>query len=127
MPGRPIQVRPIVIATVDGRYVDANTGQPPIAGDIFYQPRMLLDEHWRPHLSRHFWESYRQRIRYPIVLVLPDGHYWTMDQGSSNGTGWIVTRVPPLQGITVRPSIRTSRYHGILTKGILNPCVDSAT
>lgn len=124
---RIVRVRPIVIATIDGRYVDVATGQPPTPGDIFYQPRMLLDEHWRPHLSKHFWESYRKRERYPIVLVLPDGHWWTMDQGSSNGSGWSVYNVPPLDRITVRPSIKTSRYHGILSNGNLVACADSLT
>lgn len=126
----PVRVRPVVIATVDGRYVDIETGEPPKPGNIFYQPMMLLSDDWKRHLSAEFWESYRKRERYPIVLVLPDGHYWSIDGTASNarpGHGWTVYNIPPLDRITVRASIRTGTYHGILTDGVLNPCADSQT
>jgi hypothetical protein len=137
-----VRVRPIVVVgklertpggTTWKRLVDAATGEPPIPGDVFYHPGALLDPERRKLLSVEFWESYRKRERYPIVLVVPDGTWWAIDhqaysrERGYHGRGWSVTRVPPLATITVRPSIRTARYHGIVTNGQLVACADSQT
>lgn len=135
MPGKPIRVRPITIMyTVVHGIVDMHTKERPRIGDVFYHPRMLIDarrDRAHERLSLEFWRAFEKRQRYPIVLVLPDGVWWVIDQRAYSralgfhGNGWTVTRIPPLSQITVRPSIRTERYHGILTRGMLVPCVDS--
>jgi hypothetical protein len=106
-------------------FVNAATDTPPEPGDVFYAPH-LFDER-RGHLSPHYWEAYAETQRDPIVVVLPTGVWWCVDELTWTkergffGIGWKATGSIDDIPITlsVVPSIRSLTYHGTLTKGIL--------
>lgn len=61
-----------------------------------------------------------------LVVKLPDGTDWQVDSPANNsGTPWQRSGEAP--NVTARPSIRSPRYHGFLTGGVLKPCPDSQT
>ena len=56
-----------------------------------------------------------------LAVMLPDGVDWHVDDGRWTRTG--DPRKP--ETLTVRASIRSPRYHGYLTNGVLESCGDS--
>lgn len=66
-----------------------------------------------------WWPEKKPDGRY-LAVKLPDGAEWHIDGAARSGGGWTRTGEPP--NITARPSIRTSRYHGWLTDGVLRSC-----
>lgn len=66
------------------------------------------------------WYSWKGPDGRSLCLTLPpEGGYdfWPIDGPASGGGGW--TRSGELPLITVRPSILTPRFHGVLTDGVL--------
>lgn len=115
-------------------WVDNTTKQRPAVGTVFYLPEGLA---YPLQASPHYHKV--KHLRRPIVIVLPTttgpddpGQWWCVDELSSreiakqivNGKGWQVSgRL--LNGIAVRPSIRTGPYHGYVEDGKLRPCGDT--
>lgn len=60
-----------------------------------------------------------------LTIILPDGVEWSMDGKASDSGRW--TRTGSFPTMTVSPSIKSSRYHGFLRNGVLEPCGDSQT
>jgi hypothetical protein len=111
-------------------FVNEATHAMPEPGDVFYAPH-LFDEQ-RGHLSPHYWEAHGETHRPPIVVVLPTGQWWCVDELTWTkergffGMGWKVTGsidTDPMT-LTVTPSIRSTNYHGTLTKGVLSDDLD---
>ena len=80
------------------------------------------------------WDSWKGPDGRTLIVTLPDSTDWRPDGIANNaknpdGTyklpGWTRTGTPPL--VTCTPSIKTSRYHGFLTNGVLRACGDSET
>lgn len=93
-------------------------------GAMVYAPYLLND---KAQLSPEYVQDHMGK-RDPIIVMLPDGGFWCVDQkarwnGTLHGTGWRTTGEAP--AITANPSIRTTRYHGFLRNGVLEPCADS--
>lgn len=85
----------------------------------------LLEGKWS--LSPEYMADHLGK-RPPLVVMLPDRGSWCVDEkarwnGVMQDHGWRVTGEAPL--ITASPSIRTTRYHGFLRNGVLEPCSDS--
>lgn len=75
------------------------------------------------HLSMFYWREW-SHIRPPITVMCPDGNQWLVDQTSSNGPGWTVNSIDPLD---IHPSIDFSDrkgYHGFLKNGIFDPDIN---
>lgn len=57
-----------------------------------------------------------------LIVALPPGggdDWWHVDGPASNGPGWTRTGKPPK--VTATPSIQTSKWHGWLRDGFLEP------
>jgi hypothetical protein len=104
----------------DGREfaIKTNSGHRAPAGAMWETPYLNHDS----FTSTFFKESGRPQ---PIMVMLPDGYQWCMDQTASNGPGWDVTGTPPL--CTARPSILSPGYHGWLTDGVLSDDLEGRT
>jgi hypothetical protein len=106
-------------------FVDRETGERPKAGDVFYAPH-LFDRN-RGALSPLYWEDWNRTQRPPIVVVLPNGQWWCVDElaiskQGRTGQGWRVSGsidTTPIT-LTVMPSINTRTYHGVLSNGSLS-------
>jgi hypothetical protein len=105
-------------------WVDRATGDKPVPGDIFYAAHEL-DEPYRSWLSSKYWALPEPR-RLPIVVVLPNGVWFCVDQQASGNRGqpeepgWDVSG--SIDCLTVKPSINiVGSWHGYLTDGILRP------
>lgn len=103
------------------RFLDKSTRDYPIPGDMFYAPWMLKHESEETFAPRYLAIKSQ---RPPIVVVLPSGQWWCVDQRAFNsergwyGEGWSVEGEIP--DITCLPSINTHAYHGMLERGILS-------
>lgn len=104
-------------------YVDRETGERPKPGDVFYAPHLF--DKMRGELSPHYWEDWNRTQRPPIVVVLPNGQWWCVDELERPRTslgGWKVSGsidTTPIT-LTVMPSINTRTYHGVLSNGSLS-------
>ena len=78
-------------------------------------PGAMFHADWRVGLDR------MQDGMCPAV-VLPDGEVWFIGSEPVNGGRWTWSGIAPK--LTVRPSIRTPRYHGWLTDGVLSDDID---
>lgn len=102
------------------RYIDKATGEKPQPGDIFYAPQFLKTEPEESFAPRYV--AIKDQ-RPPIVVVLPSGQWWCIDQRAFDGQngwhgeGWSLTGEIP--NITASPSINTHGYHGFLQNGVL--------
>jgi hypothetical protein len=106
-------------------FVDKATGEQPKPGDCFYAPH-LRDT--RTRFAPQYLDEADETGRPPIVVVLPSGKWWCVDELSYSpergyfGTGWHVSGsidADPIT-LTVTPSVRTAGYHGTLTDGVLS-------
>lgn len=108
--------------------IDKATRERPKPGDMFFAPWMIDTEPRESFAPRYLRE---ESGRPPIVVVLPNGQWWCVDQKAFSrergwhGEGWSVLGTPP--EITCHPSINTSSYHGMLERGILSDDVGSHT
>lgn len=71
-------------------------------------------------LSIHYLRNWADK-RPPINVFCPNGREWLIDQCSSNGDGWTVSSIEPLN---VAPSILLPGYHGFLQAGRLTADCD---
>lgn len=104
------------------------------------------EDHWQENHERHWiaadgrvfgnrklppgamywadWSGYEGPDGRCLAVALPPNggdDIWLIDGPASNSdTPWTRTGTPP--NVTARPSIATSRYHGFLTDGVLEPC-----
>lgn len=103
--------------------VDKATGEKPKPGDMFFAAWMI-DSEPRHSFSTRYLLDLEKNHRAPLVVVLPNGQWWCVDQRYYNraegwhGDGWTVQGKPPR--ITCSPSINTSSYHGTLEDGVLS-------
>lgn len=111
---------------LDAEPVDQATGQPPVPGDMFFDPDIGEkgdDSHWGHHLlSDAYWNLPEPR-RDPLCVVLPEGTHFYLDSkqvtdGLMHEPGWTITGTAPM--VTVSPSINClGRWHGFLESGVL--------
>jgi hypothetical protein len=74
--------------------------------------------------DRYLREDYDKRD--PLVICLPDGWHWCIDQKASNGLeGWQVSGEVP--NLTASPSILSPGYHGFLQNGVLTDDLEGRT
>lgn len=100
--------QPGAIAALDGYVTDE--------GELTPMGREMLSEFYvRDHLGK----------RKPMVVVLPCGHWWIIDQKATNAPGWVVTGEAP--NLTAQGSIACVDYHGFLTDGVLTDDLESRT
>jgi hypothetical protein len=77
----------------------------------FFSDRYLRDDYYK---------------RDPLLICLPDGHHWCIDQVATNGLeGWQVSGQVP--NLTANPSILSSGYHGWLRDGVLSDDTEGRT
>lgn len=111
-------------------WVDAATRERPKVGDCFYAPQFLHDP-LRASLAPRYWLTW-SKTRLPIVIVLPSGEWWCVDEmahdrNGHHGEGWTVTGSIDTTPITLSctPSINAvGRYHGFLTNGVITDDVE---
>jgi hypothetical protein len=125
----PTPLKRVFIAPLDPAsrvFVDKLTGVAPVAGDCFYAPHLFDQSSGR--FSPGYWQDYTETQRPPVVVVLPGGKWWCVDELSYtpekgyHGDGWVVTgsiETDPVS-LTVRPSVNTAGYHGTLIDGVLS-------
>lgn len=95
-------------------------------GDMYYAP-WQLEPAYREGLSARYFTEHSE-TRAPVVVILPDGTPFCVDQRAWNnggyfGDGWTVTGDVPV--ITVSPSINVvGSYHGYIIEGEITDDID---
>lgn len=99
----------------------------PQPGDCWPAPYIVApgeDRNWYVEywLSPEYVRDWLDK-RPPIIVRLPDGAEWCIDQrATDNDHGWTVTGEPP--HLTANPSIASIGYHGWLRDGVLTDDVE---
>lgn len=127
-----IKVEPLVRVRKEGAtamIVNSDTFDKPVPGDMFFVPRDSegLMANYLQGLSA--WYHAHNIHRDPLVVVLPTGMHFVIDQKywggaygeNPEGLSWEVTGEAPL--ITMKPSINiVGHWHGFLENGELRTC-----
>lgn len=94
-------------------------------GEAFYSEHHRESQFRKSLLSQKYWRDHAAR-RAPIVVVLPGGDEWCIDQmaranGECYGDGWDVTGTIEGGNLTVSPSINMPpTYHGWIQNGFVS-------
>ncbi len=95
------------------RLVEGPSDEP---GDMwFLNDQETWDYRRIARLSKNYLRDW-DGTRNPIMVVIPNGQLWCVDDVPMDGSdGWVVTGEPP--HLNVDPSIDTGEYHGWLHDG----------